>query len=471
MAVQLYDDQRDLVQRVRAAMPSHKWVLMQSATGSGKTRMALDMIAGAVSKGSRAIFTVPRKELLAQTVKTMAGYDIPFGVISPDYPANPFAPIQIAMTPTLARRLDRVQAPRVIMIDECHFGGVELERIIAWAKQAGAFGVGLSATPMKTNGKGMGDWYNHMEQGLPVADLIGRNRLSEFRYYGPSAPDLSRVAVSNGDYVASQLAGFMEAETAIIGDAVRTYRETAMGKLCVVFATSRKHSALIVQAFQDAGIPAQSIDGTMDASTRERIVKGFARREFTVLVNVALLTFGFDLAQAAGMDVRIEALSDMCPRKSLPLQMQVWGRALRAGSEPAVILDHSNNWREHGFPDSPREWELTTTRKRGAAGERAEPVRQCSIADGGCGFVHRPAPCCPNCGFVYPVQSRMVDEVDGDLVEIDKETAERARVAARREQGRADSLEALIEIAKRTGKNPRWAQHVWEARQKKRGRG
>jgi superfamily II DNA or RNA helicase len=261
----------------------------------------------------------------------------------------------------------------------------------------------------------------------------------------------------------------MEQDTAIIGDAVATYRQRAMGKLCVVFATSLKHAGLIRQMYQDRGIAAQVIDGTMDKATRKRLVMGFARREYTVLINVALLTFGFDLAQAAGMPVRIEALTDLCPRKSLPLQMQVWGRALRAGDEPAIIMDHSNNWREHGFPDSPREWSLEGAKKRGPRdAEATEPVRQCSIADGGCGFVHRPKPSCPNCGRVYPVQSRIVEEREGELLEIDREAAEAARKAARVEQSRTETLEDLIRLGQRTGKKPQWAHFVWKARQAKR---
>lgn len=460
--VNLYPDQLDLVTRVRGAIRSHNWVLMQSATGSGKTRMAMDMITGAAVKGSRSIFCVPRRELLAQTVETMQEYGVPFGVISPEHKPNPFAPIQIAMTPTLARRLDKIAPPKVLFLDECHYGGAELENVIAWGKSSGAYGVGLSATPMKNNGKGMGDWYDHMECGLPVADLMAAGRLSQYRYFGPSSPDLSGVQSRNGEYVQSQVAGFMEEQAAIIGDAVKTYRETAMGKLCVVFATSRKHAGLIQQAFRDAGIAAHTIDGTMDTAARKRLVMGFARREYTVLINVLLLTFGFDLAQAAGMNVRVEALSDMCPRKSLPMQMQVWGRALRAGDEPAVILDHANNWREHGFPDSPREWELTNSKTR-QTGERNEPVRQCPE----CYFVARPSPSCPSCGHVYPIQSRMVDEVEGDLQEIDREEMERQRKAKRMDQGRAETLADLIAIAKRDGKNPRWAHHVWDARQRK----
>lgn len=471
--VQLYPDQLDLVTRVRAAMGAgHRSVLMQSATGSGKTRMALDMVTGAVRKGSTAMFTVPRTELLLQTMETLSGYDVPFSTIAPGYSYNPVSAVHLAMTPTLARRLDRVRPPKVMFVDECHFGGAELDRIIAWGKAAGSRIVGLSATPMKTNGKGMGQWYDHMEEGLSVAELIRRGRLSQFRYFGPSAPDLSGVKVRDGEYVQSQLDAYMEQDTAIIGDAVQTYRQRAWGKLCVVFATSRKHAGMIRDAFNAAGIAAQMIDGTMDAPTRKRIVMGFARREYTVLINVALLTFGFDLAQAAGMPVRIEALTDLCPRKSLPLQMQVWGRALRAGDEPAVIMDHANNWREHGFPDSPREWSLEGAKKRGPRETEAnEPVRQCSIADGGCGFVHRPAPACPNCGRVYPVQSRMVEEREGELAEIDRDAAERARVAARMDQGRTDTLEGLLALAARTGRKPNWAHHVWRAREAKRRAG
>lgn len=469
MSVQLFEDQADLTSRVRAAMgKGYQSVLMQSATGSGKTRMAMDMMTGAARKGSTAMFTVPRTELLLQTMETMAEYDLGFSTIAPGFSYSPLSKVHIAMMPTLAKRLDKLTPPKVLFVDECHYGGADMERTIEWAMAGGTRIVGMSATPLKTNGKGMGEWYQHMEEGLPVADLIRRGRLSQFKYFAPSAPDLSRVKTRDGDYVQTQLADLMEHETAIIGDAVKTYRERAFGKLCVVFATSRKHASIICDAFTNAGIPAMTIDGTMGPAERKRIVMGFARREFTILINVALLTFGFDLAQAAQMPVRVEAMIDLCPRKSLPLQMQVWGRTLRAGKEAAIILDHSNNWREHGFPDSPREWTLAGAKKRGPAGERSEPVRQCEIATGGCGFVHRPAPVCPNCGRVYPIMSRMVEEKEGELLEIDREAAERARVAARQEQGRTETLADLIALAKRTGKNPKWAQHVWQARQAKR---
>ena len=138
---------------------------------------------------------------------------------------------------------------------------------------------------------------------------------------------------------------------------------------------------------------------------------------------------------------------------------------MRMKDHPAIIADHAGNWRENGFPDDPRDWTLDGSKKRATSDDKAEPVRQCDIASGGCGFVHRPAPVCPNCNRVYPIMSREVEHIDGELAEIDRAALVRER---KQEQGRADSLEALRELAKRTGKNPRWADHVWNARQRKR---
>lgn len=462
----LYPDQADLVARVRQAMRRRKWILMQSATGSGKTRMAADMIAGSRAKGTRAIFTVPRKELLDQTIKTMREYDMSFGVISPDYPPNPFAKLQLAMTPTLARRLEKTTQPDVIFVDEAHYGGSDLARVIDWAKQSGSWGVGMSATPYKTNGQGMGEWYDHMEEGLPVAELIRLKRLSDFRYFAPSTPDMSGVKMRDGDFVQSQLQAMMEQDAAIVGDAVKTYRDKANGLLNVVFCTSRKHAGIVVDAFRAAGVSAMSIDGTMQSDERRRIIRGFARREFTVLCNVQLLTFGFDLAAAADMDVTVECMSDLSPTKSLPLQMQKWGRVLRAKPTAAIILDHAGNVGRHGFPDSQREWSLQGSDKRESGGARAIPSRQCAISDGGCGFVHPPAPVCPNCGRAYPVQSRMVEEIDGELGEIDRAAH---AMQFKTVQGMSKTLDDLIRAGRAKGmKHPEaWAAKVMSARMAK----
>lgn len=468
MTVTLYPDQIDLTTRVRNSSRHHRAILMQSATGSGKTRMALDMIAGAARKNTTCIFAVPRRELLEQTIKTIANYGLDFGVISPDHRPRPLAPIQIAMTPTLARRLPTTAAPKMLFLDECHFGGGEMDRIVDWSKASGGWRIGLSATPLKTNGKPMGAWFYHMECGLQIAELMALGRLSKYRLIAPSSPDLSALPTRDGDYVNTKMTAFMESQPQIIGDAVKTWQAEMAGMLTIVFAASRKHSSKICERFIAAGIKAQTIDGNDDAAARKAKIIRFATRECPVLINCQLCTFGFDLAQASGMDVKIEAMIDMSPTKSLPLQLQKWGRALRAKQTPAIIADHVNNFRVHNLPDDDREWSLSGLKKRAGTSERTIPARQCTIAEGGCGMVHRPSPACPRCGRVYPVQGRTLKEVEGTMIELNPDHLRMIQRAERKVQGGAETLAELRELARRTGKNPRWADHVWNARQAKR---
>jgi hypothetical protein len=172
------------------------------------------------------------------------------------------------------------------------------------------------------------------------------------------------------------------------------------------------------------------------------------------------LTFGFDLSQASGLDVTVESMSDLAPSKSLPWQLQKWGRVLRMKEEPAMLFDHVGNYLHHGSPDDEREWRLDAKPKRGGNSEPTQPVRQCPQ----CFMVHRPSPECPGCGFVYPIQSRMIEEVEGELSEVtfsDKHPKQSVLVGyIARTQGRA-GLENYAKIHKyKSG----WVQHQLRVR-------
>lgn len=458
--IKLFEDQEDLFHRTRGAMRRNKAVLVQLATGGGKTVVASAMIKAALAKGTRSVFIVPRRELLRQTAETFEAYGIPFGYISAGYAPNPFAKVQLATSGTLARRLDKAPASQVAFVDETHYGAEDLGRIIAHYRAMGSWVIGLSATPWKLSGKGLGDWYQHMECGPPIADLIEKGRLSKYRLFAPHKPDLSGIKTTAGDYAKGQLAERMEGDRVLIGNAVQHYSNHAMGRLNIAYCTSVKHAEITAEAFRNGGIPAAAISGEMEDDERARLVRAFARRELKVLCNCDLLTFGFDLSSASGMDVTVESMSDLRPTKSLSLQLQKWGRVLRRKDYPALIFDHGGNVDLHDLPDAPREWSLDGRDSKKRDGEPTQPVRQCPE----CYYVHRPAPCCPGCGFTYPVQSRMVEEVDGELAEV---TARRER---KTEQGMAVDLDALIALGRKRGmKSPEhWAAHVMTARMAKR---
>jgi DNA repair protein RadD len=461
--IKLFPDQSELIERVRGSMRRVKSTLLQASTGSGKTIMGSYMIQSAVAKGSRCVFMVPRRELLKQTAKTMDNYGIPYGYVAAGYPINPFASVHLATSGTLSRRLDNAPRADILFVDECHFGGDEIDRVIGAYRAAGTWVIGLSATPLKTNGKPMGDWFEYMVCGPSVKWLIDNKRLSDYELYQPNIPDLSGIRTSGGDYNKSQLDDYMTQDKVLVGSAIKHYKDLAHGMLNISFCTSIKHAELTAEAFRGAGVNAAHVSGSMDDKEIARRIKAFARREITVLANCDLMTFGFDLASAANMDVTIECMSDLRPTKSLPLQLQKWGRVLRYKNRPAIILDHAGNSKPdfHGLPDSDRDWSLAGKDKKNG-GEKTEPTRQC----GECYFVHRPSPECPHCGFVYPVMGRMIEEVDGELIKVSREEAAAAAKVVRQDQGRAKTLAELIAQGKARGmKNPHgWASHVLKAR-------
>ncbi len=461
--VELYPHQESLVDAARAALTRTRAVLMQLPTGGGKTACAVYMIAGAARKGKRSWFIVPRRELLRQTAMTMDDFDIPYSYIAAGARHNPDCLTQIVSQQTVVNRLSWAKAPELAIIDEAHICGDGLEKIIDWLKAAGTYIVGLSATPWRLDGFGLGAYYGDMVCGPSVRWLIDNKYLSDYRAFAPSSPDLSAVGKSQGDYAKGQLADFMEHDRVIVGDAVRHYKNLAMGRLNLAFCVSIKHSQMTAEKFREGGVPAAHIDGTMDDAERRRIITAFGRREVLTLCNVDLLTYGFDLAAQCGFDVTVESMNDLRPTKSLALERQKIGRILRRKAYPAILMDHVNNFREHGFPDDPVKWTLEDRPMGTGGGNTEQTVRAAQCSE--CFFVFKPAPVCPNCGFVRVVKSREVKNVDGELAEIDRD---RERKEDRMEQGKARDEASLVKLFIAKGSSPRnaiiRARHVLKAR-------
>lgn len=445
----LYPDQLEVIRQTREAMKRHKSVLIQAATGFGKSVLSSYMIHSALSKGHTCGFFVPRRELLRQMTNTFRGMGIPHSYVAAGYPYRPIDKVHIHSIGTSIGRLSSIPAPSLAFIDEIHYGGGSLDEVVAWLKASGSFIIGLSATPWKMSGKGLGCYCDAMVQGPSVRSLIDSGRLSDYRMFAPSMPDLSGIKITAGDYAKGQLSEVMEQDNVLIGNAVGHYKKHANGMLNLAFCVSRKHSEIVAQSFRDAGIPAMHMDGNTKDIDRQRIIRGFANREIKVITNVDLCTFGFDLSAQVGMDVTVEAMSDLRPTKSLALQSQKWGRVLRRKDFPAIILDHSGNYINHGKPDDDRSWTLSDREKKsGGTGEKTLPIRQCT----NCFFVHSPAPSCPTCGHVYPIQYREIEEVEGELEEVVIQRKKDARM----EVGKAKTLADLKRIQEERGYAPGW---------------
>lgn len=462
----LRDYQADLVEKIRKAMRSCKAILLQLSTGAGKTAIASFMVRSAAEKGSSVFFCVHRRNLIRQTSKTFDQFGVAHSFIAAKYPYDPKSLVHICSIDTLRSRLETSPVPKIVFVDECHMANSNSwSAIIEFYANHGTWIIGLTASPWRTDGSGMGKHFNVMIQGPTMAWLIENGFLSKYRMFAPSKPDLSGVTLQGGDYAKNQLASKLDEDFVLIGDAVKHYKKYAPETLAIAYCVSRRHSQNTAEKFREAGIAAQHIDGETPDDERVRIIEAFANREILVLTNVALISTGFDLASQVGRDVNVETIIDLAPTKSLSLYLQKIGRGLRYKQFPAILLDHAGNSIDrHGLPCDEREWTLEARekKKRGSE-EKMILVRQCME----CYFVHKPAPQCPNCEFIYPVVHRKVPEIEGELEEVTKAQ----KKADKREQGMARTVEDLMKVYMARG-TPAWraklrAQHVINARMKK----
>lgn len=426
----LYEEQEELVKKVSSEWRNkHRFPLLQSSTGSGKTAMATKIIQRSLRNGVKCAFVVPRKTLFQQTSETFKKYGIHHSHIASGKSYNPFADVYLCMADTLAGRIEAGKVPDhigLIEIDETRFGDSSIDTIVnhykkySWVDQNGkkrrTYGLGLDATPWKMNGQGLGVWYDVMIQGKSIRELIDMGRLSDYNYYygRPEALNGGKVKFKNG----KEEAEYMEAQGVIIGDCVTDYEKRCLGKMHLVRCTSIKHSQTTAAAFQEKGYNFVHVDGK--TKNLEQILRAYARREIHGITFADLLNFGFDLSQATGMDVTIESGSDLKPSQSLSGQLQWWGRLIRWKPFNAIINDHVNNYLTHGLPCSDREWTLDSLASR-PTGEKAPPTKQCPQ----CMCVHPPAPRCPDCKLIYEVREVDISQVAGELHEMDKEEFKR----------------------------------------------
>ena len=466
----LYDYQQDLVYRVRESFKTYQDIMMLSPTGSGKSRMAMNIVANALNKGSRVIIDVPLKDLRRQLSNSARSSDIPHSFIAGGCRYNPFESFWISTSQAIYNKLDKAPPKvKLVIVDEAHQAGMAREAMIEHYKAQGAKILRMSASPERPDGKPIG--CEALVEGCDVRELIDAKRLSDYRLFNASKPDLSSLRMaSDGDYRQSDVAGFMESQSVLVGDCVRHYKKLCMGRRLLVFCASISHSKMVAQAFNDAGIPSAHIDGKMNDKERDRIAVAYARREIKVLTNSDLCTYGYDLAQASGIEgAVIEAIADLKPTMSRPLQWQKNGRGLRVkpdGSD-CVILDHASNTFnpdgsvKFGLPCSKVDWQwMGREKKSGAGGEKAIPVKQCPV----CFFVMKPSTRCISCGHVFEINGRTPEQVDGELMEVSKDDMQVIAKQERQVQGRADSFEALLELEARKGAKKGWADRVWTGR-------
>ncbi len=460
----LEPDQQDVFDKTREALRNHQAVLIQAATGFGKTVVGAFIVRAAYNKNSRVIMLMHRKELIEQTSKTFERASIPHSFISSAKKYNSSDMVHLASVGTLVNRLDKIQPPKLLLVDEGHHAtAASWGKCINWAKKNGAKIVSLSATPWRLNGEGLKEYFDYMVQGPSVPWLIANGRLGKYKAYVPFIPDMSGVRHQAGDFVTAEVEEIMM-DKSIVRGIVEQWQNKAYGKRTIGFARSVKHSESIIAQFLAAGISAVHIDADTPPAHRKQYLINFANGHTKVIFNCGLFGEGFDPSALIGRDVPIECVILANPTESLAAHLQCLGRGMRPKPDPAIFLDHCGSILKHGLPDSEYEWSLEARekKKRGQK-NNDEPIvriKQCPMCYYACASALKE---CPECHHVFVIASRKTEEVDGDLREIKIDDMKKQ---ARQEQGRAQSLDELIAIGKqRSMKNPQaWARYVFNAR-------
>lgn len=430
---------------------------MQAPTGAGKTAITVFMMSRAAESGKKAMFIVHQNELLSQTSKALWRQKLEHGMIASGKTISQM-PVQVASVQTLVNRLPLVIKPDLIIIDEAHRSAASTyKKVLDYFPNA--LVIGLTATPQRTDGKGLNDLFSGIVTGPTIKQLMDAGFLCGYEIFAPKVDvDISSVSKTAGDFNKGELEAVMDKPT-ITGDAVRHYMALTPNKRCVVMCATVKHAQHVAERYCEAGISAVSIDGCMTNAQREDVLVKFAAGKIKVITNVQLLIEGVDIPA-------IEVVQWLRPTQSLIVFMQGNGRGLRPadGKEKLIILDHVENWKRHGLPCDDREWSLDG-KKKGSRKKTDEPdinVQQC----GKCYAVFLPGKeNCPYCGAVIEKKKqRVISEQDGTLEKIDLMTM---RKQARKEQGSAKTLKDLVALGVRRGmaKASQWAALTNAARQ------
>jgi len=350
--------QKLFVERSLAALSTHGNTLGIAPTGSGKT-ILLSAVAGEmVERGARACVLAHRDELTSQNRAK-------FGRVNPDISTSVVdattkswaGQVTFAMAPTLTRVANLAAMPKLdlLVIDEAHHAVADsyrriVDRVRDANPEARIFGV--TATPNRGDRKGLRQVFDNVADQVRLGELIASGHLVPPRTFvidvGVRA-QLQKVRKTALDFDMTEVADIMD-RAPVTDEVIRHWKEKAGDRPTIVFCSTVAHAAHVAEAFNAAGIPAGLIHGELSADERRNILAAFSSGEIAVLVNVSVLTEGFDHPPTACVIL-------LRPSSCKSTMIQMVGRGLRT-VDPAehpgvvktdcVVLDFGTSSLMHG---------------------------------------------------------------------------------------------------------------------------
>lgn len=390
-------------------------ILGVAPTGSGKTILFADIIRSKASACRPVLVLDHRREIIGQTSRKIADLNIPHGIIMAGTQPRPLELVQVAAIQTLHRRAIHAEVmdlppADLLVIDEAHHCPAATYQAIIDA-YPNAVLLGLTATPCRGDGRGLGGIFETIIECPQIAPLIAQGFLVRTKCYAPAIPDLKGVQTIAGDYHEGELADRMD-RPQLIGDIVTHWHKFSERRKTVAFAVNVAHSVHLRDEFINSGVRAEHIDANTPKPERDATLARLASGEIELVSNCMVLTEGWDMPEV-GCCILAR------PTKRMGLFRQMIGRVLRPAPNKtdAIILDHSGAVYRHGFVEDAVEWTLDpdtratspdhTTRKDGTT-SRLKECPQCQA------IMIAGEPCF-NCGYAPAPAPRPVIFADGEL--------------------------------------------------------
>jgi len=433
----------------QAIKEGHKRIIMQGPCGFGKTLTSAHLIGGALTKGTRPLFTCPAISLIDQTVKAFESEGIrDIGVMQSQHiRTDREAQIQVASVQTLIKR----ELPEVdfMILDEIHrtFKGLNEMLDGPWKDK---IAIGLTATPWV---KGMGIRWTKLIIPATIPQLIEEGFLTPTTLYVPEQiANRGDVPVKNGEFVNAEASKEMRR---LVGDVVQSWKKYSTGEKTFMFNQDLDAARDQIAAFADHGIPFGYIDADTPVGEKETD-EGTRKWEFARMRNGIIAGIGSVGTLIAGVDEDVRNIIDDRLTNSEIVLVQSAGRGIRTalGKDRLVYIDHAGNNTDQGLGLF---WEIfhdhLDTHKpheKGVAYEgekRPAKPRRCAVCHA---LIPAGSATCKACGEV--IHSTGIEHEDGELVVYGTPPKEKATKREFTMQEKQDFFSGLIWLYKERGK-------------------
>lgn len=370
-------------------------------TGAGKTLVMAGLIEDLVGWKKRALIVSHVSELLMQSQWHLEKYGIDAGIYCAGLDSKETSQeVIIAGVQSAWRNPKQFGVRDLLLIDECHRVPPKKEASMYTSLIEGLREVnpklrvvGLTATPYRLK-QGLicdseeNSWFQEIAFEASVGSLINQGFLSRISSKWLDGIDTSRIAKVDGDFsISEQEYAFENKQEEIISDML--HRCSFAGrKSVVIFCAGKSQAAEVHKSLRNRRFVAALIDSDTPDDIRAEYVAEFKKGTFPFLVNVNILTEGFD---APCIDCVVLMRATVSPG----LYYQMVGRGLRKfpGKSNCLVLDYGENLDRHGPIDSIVIPKIAGQRVKQEGKTKKCP--QCSEA------IALQTKVCPECGYAY----------------------------------------------------------------------